>query len=80
VRGSRENGKHRTEVTEVTEGELDWSADVWREHRGLGAKIARRQETPEGKGEDASPTSDHRLCYFWSIWHFNFNGIRSSVV
>ena len=22
-----------------------------------------------GEGEDASPTSEHRLYYFWSIWH-----------
>ena len=42
VRESREEGKHRTEVTEVTEGDRVGGRNFCREHCGLGARNTRR--------------------------------------
>jgi hypothetical protein len=73
--GHAKTEKHRTEVTEGAEGELDWSADFLAGTPRLGCENHAKARGPRG-GKARMP----HLYYFWSIWHFNFNGILLSVV
>ena len=64
MRESRENGKHRTEVTEVTEGGSDWSANFL-------------AGTPRAECEGHAKTEKHRtevteVAEGGSDWSANF--------